>query len=413
MPVIDAPTISIYSPAGVFIDWLRAPVAFRATPRWLEVGDAELTVQPGDYRAALLREPGARVRIELRGGHVLGGPVTDWTTQGPGDEKWTFTVTDDAEVLDRVLAFPKPASPLTDQAGSDIRNGKLESVVKSLIGANAPRAGQAIDIAADQGRGPTVTMRTRFVSGCHTAVKPMFAARSWGMMTSRNGTNRDVIVTVGPRPWSAAMSMACPVRGAFAPMSDFTTDSSLPAVWQPDTKRVLIDVVEQREYPIQLSVDTRTITDYRLSSSRPRATRVIMGAADGSTFVQAANAPAEATWGMAGEIFRAATGTDEQSAAGTEALNDAAEKSGMSVALSETQYVRYGGPGGLLVGDRATLRIGDVSVTDVVREAVITWEPGSPLTIKPGVGAWDSSPAYALADAVRRMGATLRRWTSR
>ncbi len=114
-----------------------------------------------------------------------------------------------------------------------------------------------------------------------------------------------------------------------------------------------------------------------------------------------------------GEIFRAATGTDEQSAAGTEALNDAAEKSGMSVALSETQYVRYGGPGGLLVGDRATLRIGDVSVTDVVREAVITWEPGSPLTIKPGVGAWDSSPAYALADAVRRMGATLRRWTSR
>ena len=102
MPVIDAPTISIYSPAGVFIDWLRAPVAFRATPRWLEVGDAELTVQPGDYRAALLREPGARVRIELRGGHVLGGPVTDWTTQGPGDEKWTFTVTDDAEVLDRM-----------------------------------------------------------------------------------------------------------------------------------------------------------------------------------------------------------------------------------------------------------------------------------------------------------------------
>ena len=366
MPVIDAPTISIYSPAGVFIDWLRAPVAFRATPRWLEVGDAELTVQPGDYRAALLREPGARVRIELRGGHVLGGPVTDWATQGPGDEKWTFTVTDDAEVLDRILAFPKPASPLTDQAGSDIRNGKLESVVKSLIGANAPRTGQAIDIAADQGRGPTVTITSRFV--------PL----------------RDVII-----PQLRAANMG------------------ITAVWQPATKRVLVDVVEQREYPIQLSVDTRTITDYRLSSSRPRATRVIMGAADGSTFVQAANAPAEATWGMAGEIFRAATGTDEQSAAGTEALNDAAEKSGMSVALSETQYVRYGGPGGLLVGDRATLRIGDVSVTDVVREAVITWEPGSPLTIKPGVGAWDSSPAYALADAVRRMGATLRRWTSR
>ena len=193
MPVIDAPTISIYSPAGVFIDWLRAPAAFRATPRWLEVGDAELTVQPGDYRAALLREPGARVRIELRGGHVLGGPVTDWTTQGPGDEKWTFTVTDDAEVLDRILAFPKPASALTDQAGSDIRNGKLESVVKSLIGANAPRTGQAIDIAADQGRGPTVTITSRFV--------PL----------------RDVII-----PQLRAANMG------------------LTAVWQPDTRRILM-----------------------------------------------------------------------------------------------------------------------------------------------------------------------------
>ena len=85
----------------------------------------------------------------------------------------------------------------------------------------------------------------------------------------------------------------------------------------------------------------------------------------------------------------------------------------MQVTLSETDYVRYGGPNGLRVGDRATLRVGDVEVTDVVDSAVITWEPGRALAVEPGIGAWESHPAFALADAVRRMAATLRRVTRR
>lgn len=369
MAALDQPVIELYDKAGARLDWLRAPVSVRATPRWLEVGDATIVVQPNDYRAALLREPGARVQISLRGGHVLGGPVTSWSTKGPRDEQWTFTVTDDAAALDRVLCLPDPTKPLDQQpAGANTRAGRLESVVKSFVAANAPILGMPIDIATDQGRGPNVTIAARW---------------------------QPVSEVVVPHLRAAGLGLS--------------------VVWQPGTNRLLLDVVEQRTYPIQLSVESRTVTDYQISASAPIVTRTYLGVADGTTFTQATNTAAEAAWGpfLRGSTFRAAANVDEASTNGSEALNDGGAKSGLSVTLSETPYVRYGGVRGLRVGDKATLRIGDVEVTDVVREAVIDWKTGSALTIQPGVGAWENSPAFALADAVRRMGATVRRYVNR
>lgn len=369
MVTLDQPTITIFDRDGRQLDWLRAPVSVRATPRYLDVGDAEIIVQPSDPRADLLRQPGARVRIELRGDHVLGGPVTAWQTKGPRDNVWTFTVTDDAAVLDRIITVPDPAKPLDQQkAGADIRSGRLESVVKSYVAANAPILGIPVDIVADQGRGPNVTLSGRW------------------------------------QPISEVVAASLRTAGM-----------GLSVVWQPTTNRLLLDVVETRTYPIQLSPETRTVTSYELSASAPKATRVFLGPQDGTAFTTATNTVAEAAWGpfLRGATFRAATGIDEQSTQGSDALNDGNAKSGLSVTLAETAYVRYGGPGGLHVGDRATLRIGDVEVTDVVREAVIEWKAGAGLSVKPGVGAWDNSPAFALADAVRRMSATVRRYIYR
>ena len=188
---------------------------------------------------------------------------------------------------------------------------------------------------------------------------------------------------------------------------------SVTVRWQPDVKRLLLDVQEQRTYPIQLSVESRTITNYRVTRRAPTATRVIVG--DGASFQQVTNATVEQQFGplLRGETFRQATTTDEASTAATEALNEGNAKSGMSVSLAESPFVRYGGPNGLRVGDRATLHVGDVEITDVVREAVIEWRAGQPLTITPGVGAWEDSPSFALAAAVARIGSTVRRALSR
>ena len=366
---MDQPVIAVYDLAGVMHGWLRAPVGARIVPRWLEVGTADLTVTQTDPLADVLRTPGARAMVSLHGEHIVGGPVTAWRLTGPGQPRWQFTVTDDAQVLEQIYAAPSPAAPLTGQStGTDTRNGKLESVIKSLVAANAPRAGVPIDIAVDQGRGPTVTLSARW---------------------------QPISDVVGPSLRAAGMSVT--VR------------------WQPDVRRLLLDVAEQRTYPIHLSVESKTITAYDVSSTAPTATRVIVGPADGTSFQQIINTTAETAYGpvLAGETFRAAATTDEASTAATEALNDGNAKSGLSVSLAETPFVRYGGLNGLHVGDRATLRIGDVEITDVVREAVIEWQVGQPLTITPGVGAWDANPSFALASAVHRLASTVRRYLTR
>ena len=367
MDYTDQPIIAVYDRDGIHHGWLRAPEVARIIPRWIEVGSAELQVTLTDPLAAVLRADGTRVLISLRGDHVLSGPVTGWDLTGPANPSWTFQVTDDAMVLEQIYGAPSPGSPLTGQStGVETRNGKLESVIKSLVAANAPRAGIPIDIAVDKGRGPTVTLSTR-----------------WQPLSD----------VVGQSLRAAGMSVT--VR------------------WQPDVKRLLLDVQEQRTYPIQLSVESRTITNYRVTRRAPTATRVIVG--DGASFQQVTNATVEQQFGplLRGETFRQATTTDEASTAATEALNEGNAKSGMSVSLAESPFVRYGGPNGLRVGDRATLHVGDVEITDVVREAVIEWRAGQPLTITPGVGAWEDSPSFALAAAVARIGSTVRRALSR
>ena len=369
MATVDAPVVALYDARGRMRDWLRAPQSVRAVPRWLEAGEAELVVQMSDPRATLLREPGTRAAITLRGEHVLGGPVTAWNMQGPEQAGWTFTVTDDAAVLDRLLILPDPTKPLNQQpSGARPLAGAVESVLKLLVAQAAPLLGVPVDIVADKGRGPQIT--------------------------------------VTPRWQSVAEVMTPHLRAAGLGVS---------VIWQPTTGRLLLDVVESRTYPIQLSPESRTMTGWRVSSAAPVTTRVYLGAADGTTYQQATSAAVETEWGpfLRGATFRAADTPDEASTVGTEALNEGGPKSGLSVSLNETGMVRYGGPTGFRVGDRVTLRIGDVDVDDVVREAVIEWAPGKPLTVTPGVGAWDNSPLYALGAAVRRIAASVNRYTHR
>ena len=365
----DPPILTIYDKTGRRLDHLRAPVAVKVTPRWWDTGTAEVTVQAADARAAMLRTPGARIQIDLRGEHLLGGPVTGWSVDGPPTQEWAFRVTDDADLLNRVMCWPSPDKPLDQQRPDpDQRTGKLESVVKSLIAANAPLTGIPVDIATDQGRGPQVTLTARW------------------------------------QPLGEVIGGALRAAGM-----------AVVARWRPETNRVEVDVAETRPYNIELSPETRTVTQYSLDMDAPAATRVILGPAEGTVFQQAANSKAEEEWGpfLRGSRYASATNTDEATTAGTEALNDGNARSGMAISLSESGLVRYGGPNGLHVGDTATIRLGDTTITDVVREVTVEWAPGKPLTVTPAVGGWDSSPVFALADAVRRTAAQLRRGLNR
>ena len=365
MTLLDQPVITIYDKAGQRLDWLRAPVSVKITARWWDNGTAELVVQAADPRVAMLRAPGARVQIELRGEHLLGGPVTGEAVDGPPAREWRFRVTDDAALMDRVMAWPSPDKSMTEQrTDTDQRTGRLESVVKSLIAANAPLTGIPVDVVTDKGRGPVVTLSARW--------QPLSEVVGGVLHANR---------------------MAVTAR------------------WRPETNRVEVDVAETRPYNIILSPETRTVTAYSLDLSAPTVTRAVVGDNNTTTVQQVVNTQAEDEWGpfLRGARFVNAANTDEASTNASEVLNDGNARSGMAISLSESGLVRYGGPNGLHVGDTATLNVAGTEITDIVREVTVDWSPGKPLTVTPAVGGWDDSPVFALAAAVRRVGAQLRR----
>lgn len=351
----------IYNPDGQYRDDVRAPAELRATihahaPSWFEV-----VLQPGDYREELLREPGARVQMSVYGEHLAGGLVASWSMEGPTRPATTVKVVDDRAVLERVLAAPQPALPLGQQGpGAWSGNGPLESVLKHLAAANAPRAGVLLDIATDQGRGPVVNVTGRW------------------------------------EPVSSVIAEHLRAAGMIATVT-----------WQPGTGRLLLDVHEPGDYHTRLSATDGTIQSWRVTSTAPTATRALVGDDDGSV-AQAIRGDVETQWHTAGEVWRGA-GTAEAASQATAALEEYGPKSGMAIQLAESPHVHYAGPQGMRVGQRVSLAVADVTITDVLEECEITWTPGNPVVASPRVGAWDDSPITSLSRAVARIARSVRR----
>ena len=358
---MERPLLRIYNPGGEYRDDVRAPAELRAnlhahTASWFEVA-----LQPGDYREELLREPGARVQMSAHGEHLAGGLVASWSMTGPPRPATTVKIVDDRAVLEQILTAPQPALPLAQQGpGAWTGNGPLESVLKTLVAANAPRAGFAIDIATDLGRGPVVNVTGRWEPVASVVDEHLRAA---GM-----------IATV---------------------------------TWQPSTGRLLLDVDEPGTYHTRLATTDGTIQSWRVTSTAPTATRALVGDDNGAV-QQATRGDVEALWRTAGEVWRAA-GAAGASTEATVVLDEYGPKSGMSIQLAESPHVHYGGPHGMHVGQRVSLAVADVTITDVLTECDITWTPGNPVVAGPKVGAWDDSPITSLSRAVARIARSVRR----
>ena len=359
---MERPLLRIYNPAGAYRDDIRAPAELRATihahaPSWFEV-----VLQPGDYREELLRVPGTRVQMSVAGEHLAGGTVASWSMTGPPRPATTIKVVDDRAVLERILTAPQPSLPLAQQgAGAWSGNGPLESVVKALVAANAPRAGVLLDIAQDRGRGPNVTVTGRW------------------------------------EPVSSVIDEHLRAAGLLATVT-----------WQPATGRLVLDVHEPGVYHTRLSASDGTIQSWRVATAAPTATRAIVGDDAGSA-QQVIRADTETEWRTAGEVWRAAATPAEASSQATAALEEYGPKSGMAIQLAEPPHVHYAGAHGMRVGQRVSLAVGDVTVTDVLEECEITWTPGNPLVASPRVGAWDDSPVTSLSRAVARIAKSVRR----
>jgi hypothetical protein len=360
--------ITIYDKAFARLGWLPDPISIEVTPRHNQIGTATIVVPTHHTRIPDLAAEGARVVIEYNGEQILSGPVRMYSGTGPDLQgEVTFRVEDDIRLLWRILGWPAPASPASSQPKEDKRTGNAETVLKGFVSANASRLGIPLTTATNLNRGATITVAMRMAV---LADKLFPAVETAGLGVS--------VKQVG---------------------SGLTLD-----VYLPNT------------YPFTLTERSGVVQSWEWSKSAPTATRTVIGDANTGTsrvfrlrpnFSGSTNA-LETLWADKVEVF-----TDESSSTvvaemdqhGDETLADNATKAGLKVELAETAQFRYGGSG-VHVGDMVSLDVAPgsgVTITDLLREATLTWSAQDGLVVKPTAGERADDPDKILIKAITRI----------
>lgn len=363
-------SIRIYNKSFGFVDWLGSPISLTVTPRHNLLSTASIVVDADDPKAAGLAAAGARVVIEREGEHLIGGPVRLTRGEGPQSEsKLTFSIEDDFRLLHRVLVWPVPNGVVTgnDIAGQTVEyytvTGPAETVVKDVVSKNAiTRLGLPVSTAPNLLRGASFTFTGRF-HPLYERLYPALDQAGVGVTVRQSGAG------------------------------------------------LVVDCYVPKVFPTTLSEASGTLTGWDYSTSAPKATRVVVGGqGEGTarTFKQYVDTSLETVWGDKLEVFQDAR---DSAAAGiyaeraTETLAEGAPMSGFSLSLSETENFRYGGTEGVHVGDMVTVKVGSLIVTDVLREATLTWDAGNGETITPVIGERTDDPNKALAKRLRTLSA--------
>jgi hypothetical protein len=353
-------TITVYDKAFVRQGWVNDPIAVQVIPRHNAVGTATITVTSNHRKLDALIAPGARVVIEYKGEHAMSGYITKREGQGPITEGTiTLTVSDDLWLIWRMLGWPVPGALLTAQGvKEDSRTGAAETVAKAFITANlAHNTVDPITVATNQARGSSI-----------------------GPIKTRMAILADVLMTA--------------VDGAGIGLQARQVGN-----------RIVLDAYVPRTFPHTLSELAGTVLSWTWSNSDPTITRAIIGGPNENTsreFRQVVGTATETLYGYTVEGFadaRSAINNAEIDAAGTTALTEGMDKRGFAVVLSESKVFHYGDVG-VRVGDKVTISIGDRTMTDVLREATLTFDRDNGMVITPVIGERTDDPDRNLASFI-------------
>ncbi|MFJ3957693.1 hypothetical protein [Arthrobacter sp. NPDC090010] len=333
--------------AGVLGDAeeLHASPAHNAQPT------AMITVPARSKKIPLLIEEGTRVEITHDGRFLMGGPLLEATGAGPAvNGTMTFLLMDDYRQLSSFLCWPVPGSPLSSQNSEYHKvSGPAETVLKSIVTANAARMGLPISCAPDLGRGARINAAMRF----HT-------------IEERLGTALD------------AAGIGVTVRRVGTGF--------------------VVDCYEPRSYPKTLTEESGVVTSWEWKRKAPEATDVIIGGQGEGTarvFKHFAAPDDRATrWKDRREVFRDARDSDDEgdvyATRASETFAETAQKTGLKLGLSETKNFRYGTT--VTVGDKLSVQVGQgLTITDILRQADISWTRNDGEDITPTMGEFESA----------------------
>lgn len=355
-----------------------------ATLRHLAKSTGTLTVDLTHPRAEQLFTAGARATVDYFVGlagasyadpanwvRLINGPLQTLQAQGPfRTGNVTFGIEDDYGILGAALAWPKPSAALSAQiVAADVQTGPAETVIKHYVQANAvTRLGlPGLSVAADLGRGPTVTASARFT--LLSDLLPDLARQAgFGLRFTQTGSSRVFDV------YSVTDRSARPLTEASGVVNDWT-----------------------------------------LLRGGPDCTRAVVGGSGAGTarvFGSSANTALETEWGQVVEAFGEDTATNVLATLNADAATLVAASpatAGFTVDIQEGPAFRFGR--NMFVGDTIAVEISpNLSVTDALTQASVSWSVESGLSISPQVGDTSVSqgPNAVLAAAISRIAKGLR-----
>ncbi len=361
--------ITLYDKNFVRQGWLGDPAQLSVVPVFNGVGDASITVSSRNKKMPLLRERGARVVIEYQDEYLLGGKVRAKSGKGPAlDGTMTFSVVDDNRLFHRVCGWPVPTAGLNAQTSEYYTvSGPAETVLKTVVAANAvTRLGEPITIAPDLGRGADITASFRF----HPLADKLFPA---------------------------------------------VDAAGIGVTVQQSGSGLVLDCYEPQLHPRKLTEAGGVVLEWDWKQQEAEATDVIVGGQGEGverTFAGYADPTLAAALGERIEVFRDARDSgdgDVYAERAAETFAETAAKAGLSVKLAETSVFRYGGPGGVHLGDQVQLEVGDgLTITDTLRSVTLTQDRDNGIDVSPAIGEITDNTDQEFAQALASVAAGVR-----
>lgn len=361
--------ITLYNRDYIRQGWLGDPDSLSVSVNHNDVGDASIVIGSSNGKVPLLMERGARVVIEYRNEHLLSGAVRARSAKGPtSDGTMEFSVVDDFRLFQRITGWPVPAAGLEAQTSEyHTLSGPAETVLKAAVIANAiNRLGEPITVGADLGRGENITASFRF----HPLYDRLFPAVD-----------------------TAGIGVTVRQQGA----------------------GLFVDCYEPNLHPRTLTEAGGVVLEWSWTSAEAEATDVIVGGqGEGAerAFAGYMDPDLADDIGERIEVFRDARDTesgDVMAERATETFSETAGKTGLSVKLSETSVFRYGGFGGIHVGDKVAIEVGNgLVITDTLRSATLSWTRDNGLEVIPAIGEISDNSDRIYAQALATVAAGVR-----
>lgn len=384
--------ISVYDKTGTFLFPLADFRSVSTVHRWSAASTGTITVDPSHPRIGDLLALGARVCVDWFVGttreeyagddawlNVLTGAFVAVNAQGPdGDGYVELSTSSDANCLGRVLAWPVPSAAIGSQTSeSDDQTGPAETVFKHYFQANAvDRLGMPFAVAADEGRGDTLTVSARFDT-LEDLLLDACADAGIGISWTRRASDGVTVVDV------------------------YTgTDRS-------DT------VIFGEEYG--------NLSDWTLLRADPTGTRAVVGGSgDGvdQTLVTVVDPLGEEPlWGTVYEIYvdgTSTTDTDALTSDGETELADTQATAGVSATTLETPGCRWGVD--YVTGDTVGVEtIGGLVSAERVTATTLSWSATDGTEVVPQIGDQNESqePNAVMAAAIARLAKAARKGRTR